>query len=124
MTARSRGLLLLGAATVASGCLFLAPRPDLRPGAVRERTVVLSVEGSPGLAFEGSYGTPSATKSVRGVVPASFVVKTRAAVAAAFSKAQADGELTVRVMVDGKEVLRRSTSTPYGTIVIARAFAP
>ncbi|MDR7523577.1 MAG: hypothetical protein QN168_14070 [Armatimonadota bacterium] len=116
--------LLLAAATFSSGCLFLAPRPEFRPGAVRERTVILSVEGTPGLAFEGAYGTPQQSTSVRGIVPAEFVVRTHVAVVATFTKAAADGELIVRVLEDGREVQRRSTSAPFGTIVVNRTYAP
>jgi len=64
---------LLIVALVSSGCLWVAPRPELRPGAFAERTVVLLVEGTPGLAFEGSYGTPAQSTSARGTVPAQFV---------------------------------------------------
>lgn len=62
--------------------------------------------------------------SARGTVPAQFVVKTRVAVVATFTKAAAEGELVVRVLVDGQEVLRRATSLPYGTVVISRQFSP
>ncbi|MDI6773030.1 MAG: hypothetical protein QME77_10670 [bacterium] len=119
-----RALSLLVVALVSSGCLLVAPRPEVRPGAFAERTVVLLVEGTPGLAFEGSYGTPGKSTSARGTVPAQFVMKTRVAVAATFTKAGAEGELVVRVLVDDKEVLRRATSLPYGTVVISRQFSP
>jgi len=116
--------LLLATAIFASGCLFLAPRPEFRPGAVREHTVILSVEGTPGLAFEGAYGTPQQSTSARGTVPAEFVVKTHVAVVATFTKAAAEGELIVRVLEDGTEVQRRSTSAPFGTVVVNRTYAP
>lgn len=115
---------LLVVALVSGGCLLVAPRPEVRPGAFAERTVVLLLEGTPGLAFEGSYGTPVQSTSARGTVPAQFVMKTRVAVAATFTKAAAEGELVVRVLVDDKEVLRRSTSAPFGTILITRSFSP
>lgn len=107
----------------ASGCLFLAPRPDVRPGAFPERTVVILVEGTPGLSFEGSYGTPAVTTPVRGVVPAQYTLKTQVAVAATFAKSVSEGELIVRVLVDGQEVARRSTTAPFGSVVVARSFA-
>jgi hypothetical protein len=91
---------------------------------VRERTVILSVEGSAGLAFEGSYGTPRQSTPVRGVVPARFVVKTSVAVIAAFTKTAAEGELIVRLLEDGKEVQRRSTSAPFGTVFVNRTYGP
>jgi hypothetical protein len=115
---------LLVVALVSGGCLLVAPRPEVRPGAFAERTVVLLLEGTPGLAFEGSYGTPAQSTSARGTVPAQFVMKTRVAVAATFTKAAAEGELVVRVLVDDQEVLRRSTSAPFGTILITRSFSP
>ena len=98
--------VLLVLAALGGGCLFLAPRPEFRPGAFRERTVILSVEGTPGLAFEGSYGTPSKSTTARGVVPAQFILKTSVGVVATFSKSGEEGELTVRVLVDGQERFR------------------
>jgi len=110
-------------AVFAAGCLALAPPPEFRPGAFRERTVVLSVEGTPGLAFEGSYGTPSKSASARGTVPTQYTVKTSIAVVASFAKAVAEGDLVVRVLVDGQEMQRRSTSAPFGTIIISQRFS-
>jgi hypothetical protein len=117
-------LLLAAAVAFAGGCLFLAPRPDVRPGAIRERTVVLSVEGTPGLAFEGSYGTPAQSATARGVVPAQYTLKTSVAVIGSFTKSVADGELTVRILVDGQELQRRSTTQPYGSVIVNQQFAP
>lgn len=122
--ATRHGPLLLVIALASSGCLWVAPRPEVRPGAFAERTVVLVVEGTPGLAFEGSYGTPGQSTSARGTTPTQFVMKTRVAVAATFTKAAAEGELVVRVIVDDQEVMRRSTSAPFGTILITRSFSP
>jgi hypothetical protein len=115
--------VVVAAAAVSAGCLALAPPPEFRPGAVRERTVVLSVEGTPGLAFEGSYGTPSKSLPARGTVPAQFSVKTSIAVVASFTKAAIEGELFVRILVDGQELQRRSTSAPFGTVVISQRFS-
>ena len=122
-----RGTLLAALVSLAvvggSGCLFLAPRPEMRPGAFPERTVVIFVEGTPGLTFEGSYGTPAATTPVHGVVPAQYTIKTQVAVAASFTKAVSEGELVVRVLVDGQEVARQSTTAPFGSVLVARTFA-
>jgi hypothetical protein len=123
--ARRVGIVAAGgvvAAALASGCLFLAPRPDVPPGRFVERTVVLSLEGTPGLAFEGSYGTPSRSTTARGVVPSQFSVTTSVAVVASFAKAAAEGELVVRVLVDGQELQRRSTTAPFGTVIITHRF--
>lgn len=86
--------------------------------------MILSVEGTPGLAFEGSYGTPSKSTTARGVVPAQFIVKTSVGVVATFSKSGQEGELTVRILVDGQEAQRRSTSAPLGTVVVTQIFSP
>ncbi|MGQ0548869.1 MAG: hypothetical protein ACT4PY_04275 [Armatimonadota bacterium] len=121
---KARALVVIcGTAVVASGCLLLAPRPEYRPGVGVERTVTLHVEGTPGLAFEGSYGTPQSTTAARGTVPAQFQVKTAVAVAATFTKAAADGELIVRIVVNGQEVQRHSTTAPFGSVVILQRFA-
>ncbi len=117
-------LALLVLAALAGGCLFLAPRPEFRPGTFAEHTVLLMIEGTPGLAFEGSYGTPSKSTSARGTVPAQFILKTSVAVVATFTKSVGEGELTVRVLVDNQEVMRRSTTQPFGTIIISKVFSP
>jgi len=109
-------------AAAAGGCLFLAPPPEFRPGAFAEHTVLLMIEGTPGLAFEGSYGTPAKSTSARGTIPAQFILKTRVAVVATFSKSVAEGELVVRVLVDNQEVMQRSTTQPYGTIIVSKVF--
>ncbi|MDR7483576.1 MAG: hypothetical protein QN203_13840 [Armatimonadota bacterium] len=109
------------AALAAAGGLALAPlRPDVPPDRFRERTVLIAVDGTPGLPFEGAYGTASATQSARGVVPARFELKSAVAVVATFTKAAADGELVVRIVVDGQEVARRQTSRPFGTVAISQ----
>lgn len=119
-----RALVIVATAVSVGGCLFLAPRPEYRPGVGVERTVTLHVEGTPGLAFEGSYGTPQSTAATRGIVPAQYQVKTAVAVAANFTKAAADGELVVRIIVDGQELQRRSTTAPFGSVIVLQRFAP
>jgi hypothetical protein len=111
------------AAVLATGCLALAPPPEFRPGAFRERTVVLSVEGTPGLAFEGSYGTPSKSIPARGTVPAQYSVRTSIGVVGSFTKTAAEGVLVVRILVDGQELQRRGTSAAFGTVVISQRFS-
>lgn len=120
----ARALTVIVAAVSVGGCLALAPRPEFRPGAGVERTILLYVEGTPGLPFEGSYGTLQGTTSTRGTVPAQFQVKTAVAVAATFAKGAADGELIVRVVVDGRDMVRRSTTAPFGSVVVLQRFAP
>jgi hypothetical protein len=86
---------------------------------IRERTVTILVEGTPGLPFAGTYGTPQASQTVRGAVPATYTVTSAVGVAVTFSKEVEQGDLVVRLLVDGREVLRRTTSRPYGTITAA-----
>ncbi len=86
--------------------------------------MILLLEGTPGLAFEGSYGTPSKSTTARGTVPSQFILKTSVGVVATFTKTDTEGELTVRVLVDGQEVQRRSTSMPLGTVIVAQVFSP
>ncbi|HET8679833.1 MAG TPA: hypothetical protein VFM39_06905 [bacterium] len=119
-----RALVIVVTAVSVAGCVFLAPRPEYRPGVGVERTVTLQVEGTPGLAFEGSYGTPQSTTATRGTVPAQYRVKTAVAVAANFTKSAADGELVVRIIVDGQELQQRSTTAPFGSVVVLQRFAP
>ncbi|MDR7417723.1 MAG: hypothetical protein QN178_02300 [Armatimonadota bacterium] len=120
----ARAAAALAVALTSAGCLMLAPRPDMRPGVGRERTVVISLEGTPGLAFEGSYGTPARSTAARGVVPAQFSVTTTVAVVAMFTKTDQDGELVVRVLVDGQEVQRRGTTQPFGSVIVNQQLAP
>ena len=107
-------LLLL----VATGCLGSFAPPPVRPGTVREQTVTILVEGTPRLPFTGSYGTPGTTSSAQGTVPARYTVRTAVAVAATFTKADEQGDLVVRILVEDREVLRRATNAPYGTITV------
>jgi hypothetical protein len=120
----ARAAVTVAVALTSAGCLMLAPRPDIRPGVGRERTVVISLEGTPGLAFEGSYGTPAKSTSARGTVPTQYSVMTSVAVIAAFTKAGQEGELVVRLLVDGQEVQRRSTTQPFGSVIVNQQFAP
>ncbi|MDQ7828259.1 MAG: hypothetical protein QN122_01640 [Armatimonadota bacterium] len=112
------GLAIALVGVLATACLGGLAPPPLRRGMVRERTVTIRVEGTPGLPFEGSYGTPTATRPVQGRVPAAYTVTTAVAVTAAFTKANAEGELVVRLLLDGHEVARRATRHPYGTVTL------
>jgi len=84
--------------------------------------VAILVEGTPGLTFTGSYGTPLSTLSARGTVPTEYTVKTAVAVAATFIKEVEEGELVVRLVADGQELMRRTTRQPFGTVVLAYQF--
>jgi hypothetical protein len=107
---------------LAGGCLGSFAPPPPPPDMGRERTVAILVEGTPGLTFTGSYGTPLSTVSARGTVPAQYTVKTAVAVAATFIKEGEEGELVVRLVADGQELMRRTTRQPFGTVVLAYQF--
>jgi hypothetical protein len=108
---------LLLAAGVLSGCVaaFVPEHQETPPSPV---ALVVEVAGTPGVAFEGSIGTAPSSKSIDGQVPAQFTVETAVAVAVTATKKQEDGELTVRVLRDGRELARRTTSSPYGTVLL------
>ena len=80
--------------------------------------LVVEISGTPGVTFEGSIGTAPSSKSIEGQVPARFSVETAVAVAITATKKQEDGELTVRVLREGQELIRRTTSSPYGTVLL------
>ncbi len=126
MMARRRRPPLVGvvglALALSTGCLGSFAPPPTPPQMGRERTVTIRVEGTSGVAFTGSYGTPLSTVSARGTVPAQYVVTTAVAVAATFVKDTEDGELVVRLLADGREIMRRTTSQPFGTVVLAYQF--
>ncbi len=106
-------------AGTAAGCLGSFAPPPVRPGMIREQTVTISVEGTAGLPFTGSYGTAQATQSVRGTVPATYSLKSAVGIAATFTKEEEPGELVLRLVVDGREVFRRATTLPFGTVTAA-----
>ncbi|MDQ7858757.1 MAG: hypothetical protein QN174_04135 [Armatimonadota bacterium] len=85
--------------------------------------MIVVLDGTPGVTFEGSYGTPLQTTSVRGTVPARYTVKTAVAVVASFSMTGGDGELVVRLLVDGREVQRRGTTVPFRTVIVSQQFS-
>ena len=108
---------LLLAAGVLSGCATaLVPEHQETPPA--PVAVVVEITGTPGTTFEGSIGTAPSTKPIEGQVPAQFTVETAVAVAVSVTKKQEDGELTVRVLRGGEEMSRRTTSSPYGTVLL------
>ncbi len=111
--------LLALIAAASAGCLGSFAPPPVRPGMIREQTVTISVEGTAGLPFTGSYGTAQATQSVRGTVPSTYTVKSAVGVAATFTKEEESGELVLRLVVDGREVFRRATTLPFGTVTAA-----
>jgi hypothetical protein len=108
---------LLVAGSLCSGCMtaFVPEHQETPPAPA---ALVIEVSGTPGLGFEGSYGTAPATKTVEGRVPASYAVETAVALAVNLRKASEDGELTVRVLRGDREVARQTTTAPYGSVLL------
>jgi hypothetical protein len=100
-----------------SGCLtsFVPEHQETPPAPAN---LVVEISGSPGVTFQGSLGTAPASKSIEGQVPAQFAVTTAVAVAVAVTKEQEEGELTVRILRDGREVAHQTTSQPFGTVTL------
>jgi hypothetical protein len=94
---------------------FVPEHQETPPAAA---SLVIEVAGTPGLGFDGSFGTAPATKTVEGRVPARYTVETAVAVAVNLRKASEDGELTVRILRGDSEVARQTTTAPYGTIFL------
>lgn len=108
-------LLLAGALSGCSAAMFVPEHQETPPAPV---TLVIEISGTPGVSFEGSLGTASASHSIEGQVPAQFTVETAVAVVAQVTKKEEDGELTVRVLRAGQEVVRRTTTAPFGNILL------
>jgi len=79
-------------------------------------TFTVEISGTLGVGFQGTLA-PS-NQSIEGQVPAQYTVVTAAAVGVAVTKAQVEGELTVRILRDGREVARRTTTAPYGNVTL------
>jgi hypothetical protein len=110
-------LSLLLVAGLLSGCAAaFVPEHQQTPPA--PATFLIEITGTSGVTFEGSIGTAPSTQAIDGQVPAQFSVKTAVAVAVTVTKKQEDGELTVRVLREGQELTRRTTSSPYGTVLL------
>jgi hypothetical protein len=100
-----------------SGCVTaLVPEHQDRPPAPVH--VVVEISGTPGTKFEGSLGTPQSARSISGRIPAEYEAETAVAVAVSATKTDEDGELTVRVLKDGREVASRTTTAPFGTVLL------
>lgn len=105
------------AASLLSGCMtaFVPEHQETPPAPA---TLAVEVSGTPGLGFEGSLGTAPETRPLQGTVPARYTVETAVAVAVNLRKASEDGELTVRILRDDREVARQTTSAPFGTLLL------
>ena len=108
-------LLFAGALSGCSAATFVPEHQETPPAPV---TFVIEISGTPGVSFEGSLGSATASRSIEGQVPAQFTVETAIAVVATVTKKVEDGELTIRVLRAGQEVVRRTTSAPFGNILL------
>ncbi len=117
LAARLAAASTLLAPLVLAGCMTaLVPEHQETPPA--PASLVIEVSGTPGMSFEGAIGTAPSSKRIEGQVPAQFAVTTAVAVAVSVTKKQEDGELTVRVLRGEQEMTRRTTSSPYGTVLL------
>jgi hypothetical protein len=101
-----------------SGCTLAAFVPEHEEAPPAPVTLTVEIDGTPGLAFEGSVGTPASSRRIEGTVPAEYTITTAIGVAVSATKEGEDGELSVRVVRGGTEVSRRQTSAPYGTVLL------
>ncbi len=91
------------------------------------KTAIVRVTGTSGTPFEGTYGSASAgTESVEGEVPQDYRVRYNAlpnsfdSVTAKMQKrAEAYGELTVQIIVDGQTKKERSTAAGFGVAKVS-----
>ncbi len=116
--------LLVLAVAASAGCSSqgAAPAPDTNQEAARP--VQIEVGGTPGMRFEGTLGEPPEGKAIAGQVPASFSVEMRRAIFVRVQKAVQDGQLTVRVLVDGTEVASAVTTKPFGLVALSYPARP
>ncbi len=112
-------LLLVVALT--SGCRATSSRgrggPQAPvPAATPTAAVVIEVFGTEGLRFEGSYGELGDTKPVSGTVPARLTFKTGVGFSVALQKRTPQGELGIKITVEGKVVSEAKTVKEYGVV--------
>lgn len=79
-------------------------------------SVVIEVSGTDGLRFEGSYGELGDTKPVSGTVPTRLTLKTGVGFSVALQKRTPQGELGIKVTVEGKVVSESKTVKEYGVV--------
>jgi hypothetical protein len=105
-----------------------APSPSPPPAKKEAPEVVISVTGSPGIPFSGSYGTAQGgQRSVDGVVPTDYTVEVEGgafsfdSVSAVMQKQGAEGELTVQILSDGEVLEEQSTTAQFGVASVSHA---
>ncbi len=114
-------VLLVALAVLGSACggPIGRQRPDpARPPAVPVATTPVTIEvfGTPGLQFEGSYGALGETQPVSGTVPTKLTLKSVVGFTVALQKRAKDGELGIKVIMDGRIVNQSSTKKVLGLV--------
>lgn len=115
-------ILLLALVVLGSGCggPIGRRRPDPAPqqgtAPVATTPVTIEVFGTPGLRFEGSYGALGETQPVAGTVPTRLTLRSSIGFTVALQKAARDGELGIKVIVDGRIVKQSSTRKVLGLV--------
>jgi hypothetical protein len=102
------------------------PAPTPAPAKKDEgQTVTVRVTGTPGVAFQGNYGTPDSTRSVDGVTPQEYDVEvetglfsTDAVTAVMQKQGQGNEELSVEMLVGDETVKEQSTTSPFGVVTV------
>lgn len=79
-------------------------------------SIVVEVFGTQGIRFGGSFGELGATKNVEGTVPSSLTLKSATGFYVALQKRGPEGELGIRVSVDGRHVKQSSTTRQFGVV--------
>jgi hypothetical protein len=116
--------ILMAVAILVSSCGGVRTRTLGQPGppvpiatSAVTSPIVIEVFGTQGIPFGGSYGDLGESKTVEGTIPARLAFNSVSAFAVALQKRGKDGELGIRVIVEGSEVKRVSTTKPFGVVV-------
>ncbi len=115
-------VLFLALVMLGSGCSGPIGRRRLDPGTqqgtapVATTPVTIEVFGTPGLRFEGSYGALGETQPVAGTVPTKLTLQSSVGFTVALQKAARDGELGIKVIVNGRLVKQSSTRKVLGLV--------
>jgi len=110
-------LALLGGACrnpTARGRPDIASAPQASPRAMTP--VTIEVFGTPGVQFEGAYGELGDTKPVSGTVPTRLTFRSGVGFTVALQKRATQGELGIKVIVDGRTITQSSTKKVHGLV--------
>ncbi len=115
-------VMLCALTLLGSGCQGQIGRRRQDPGAqqgtapVATTPVTIEVFGTPGLQFEGSYGALGETQPVAGTVPTRLTLRSSIGFTVALQKRARDGELGIKIIVDGRVVSQSSTKKVLGLV--------